>query len=100
MGDLGWRGRSGQKIGTWKVPQVDPCPWKESKQEDTNEKGMKLCNRNKEGIYSKEGEGVSVVKKRKERDAWVYWRTIEKEIYQTLKITSNSTGVSCRKEGW
>jgi len=30
---------------------------------------MKLCNRNKEGIYSKKGEGVSVVKKRKERDA-------------------------------
>ena len=103
---LGWRERSskiwrsGQEIDTRKVPQVDSCPWKESKLEDANKEGMKSYNRSKKGICSKEEEEVSVVKERKERGIWVYWRTIEKEVYQTLKITSNSTGVFCRKEGW
>ena len=30
----------------------------------------------------------------------VHIRIIEKEIYQTLKIVPNGTGVFCRKERW
>ena len=74
--------------------------WKESKWENTNKKVVESCNRVKEKVYAKEGKGESVIKKRERRAAWVYWRTTEEEIYQTLKITSNCTGVFCRKERW
>jgi len=30
----------------------------------------------------------------------VHQETTEKRVYPTLKVTSNSTGVLCRKEGW
>jgi len=37
---------------------------------------------------------------REEReDVQVHIQTTKKEVYQTLKITSNSTSILCRKEG-
>jgi len=30
----------------------------------------------------------------------VHSKTTEEEIHQTLKITLNSIGIFCRKEGW
>ena len=59
---------------------------------------MGPCNRGQRRICTEEREGVSIVKGREGRGAWVHWRTTEEEVYQTLKTTSNSTGVFCRKE--
>ena len=50
-------------------------------------------------IETKEGEGVSVIKRREERNIQVHIRTIEKRVHQTLEVISNSTSVFCRKEG-
>jgi len=54
-------------------------------------------------IEMKEGfvpsKGVPTIKRRKKRDIWVYSETIEKVVYQTLKVVPNGTGVFCRKKG-
>ena len=61
---------------------------------------MGLCNRDEKEIYTKEGEGVSIVERRVERYIWVHPRIVEERIYQTLEVILNSTGVFCRKEKW
>jgi len=58
------------------------------------------CNRYKEGVCAEKGKVVSIVERRERRDTRVSFRIAEKGIYQTLKVTSNSTSVFCRKEGW
>ena len=42
---------------------------------------MRTCNRDKERVCIKEGEGISAIKEREERGAWVYSRTIKKGVY-------------------
>jgi len=61
---------------------------------------MRSCNKDKGGVCAEKGEDVSIVKRRKRKGVQVHRRTIEKGVYLTLKVTSNSTGVFCRKEGW
>ena len=61
---------------------------------------MGSCNRYEGGICAKEEKGVSVIEGRERRSKRVHTRTTEKRIYLTLKVTSNSTGVLCRKEEW
>jgi len=45
-------------------------------------------------------ENVYPLLRRERRGIRVSFRMAEKEIYQTLKVTSNSTSIFCRKEGW
>jgi len=61
---------------------------------------VESCNKDKEGICAKEGEGVSIVERRVERDVQVYPRIIEKRVYQTFEVVSNSTNVFCRNGRW
>ena len=56
---------------------------------------MGLCNRGKEGICAKKGEGVSVVKRRKRGGKRVYLRTTKEGVYPTIKVTPDSTGILC-----
>jgi len=58
------------------------------------------CNGYKEGVCAEKGKVVSIVERRERRGTRVSFRIAEKGIYQTLKVTSNSTSVFCRKEGW
>jgi len=103
MGDLGWRGESskvqrrGWETSFSKVLQVILCLWKKSEWENTNKEVMGLYNWSKERIYTKEGEDISVVKEREERGVRIYWRTIEKRVYQMLEVISNSFYILCRK---
>jgi len=60
-------------------------------------KGVKSHNGSEGRICAKEGEDIFAVKER-ERDTQVHKKTIKERVYQTLKITSNSTSVFCRKE--
>ena len=61
---------------------------------------MGLCNRSKEGICAKKGEGVFIVKRRKGRGERVYLKTTEKGVYPTIKVTTDGTGILCGEEGW
>jgi len=60
---------------------------------------VRIYDRDKGEICAKEGEGVFIVKEEERKGAKVYQRTIEKKVYQTLKITSNNISVFYRKEG-
>ena len=66
---------------------------------NTHKKDMGSYNRYKRRVCAEEGKGLSFVKRREERGMQVYRETVEKEVYQTLEVTSNSTSVFCRKEG-
>ena len=90
--------RRGQKIGFLKVSQVDSGFWKESKWKDANKKEIRSYNRCEERICIQEGEDISIVERRERRGVQVYKRTIEKEVYQTLKVALNSISIFCRKE--
>ena len=59
---------------------------------------MGLCDRNKREICAKKEESVSIVKKRERRGVRIHIRTIKKRVYQTLEVTSNSTGPFYKKE--
>jgi len=61
---------------------------------------MGPCNRHEGRICAQEREGVPVVQEREGRSVRVYFQTIEKKVYQTLKVASNSTSVLCGKKGW
>ena len=61
---------------------------------------MRPYNRSKERVYAKEGESVSVVKRRKREGKGVYLRTTEEGVYLTIKVTTDSASILCGKEGW
>ena len=61
---------------------------------------MGPCNRGKEGICAKKGEGVSIVKERKRGGKRVYSRTTEEEVYLTVKVTPDGTGILCGEKRW
>ena len=59
---------------------MDSCIWKENEWENANEESVRSCDRDEERVDTKKEKGVSVVKTREGRDAWVHSRTIEKYI--------------------
>ena len=54
---------------------------KESEWEDTNEKGVGLCNRSEENICTEEEEGIFIVEKRERRGVWVHKKTTEERVH-------------------
>ena len=94
--NLGWErrsskiGRRGEEVGTRMFSSVDLCLWKETEWKDANKKTIKPCNWDQERICTKEEEDISIIKEEEIKDAWVHTKTIEKMVYQTLKIVSNS----------
>ena len=61
---------------------------------------MGSCNRCKGRVFSEEGEDVSTIKRREGGGEEVYQRIVKKGIYLTVKVTTNGTGILCRKKGW
>ena len=79
---------------------MDKSVWKEAIRENANKKGMGPHDRCEERICTEEEEGVSAVKRGKERGKRICKRIVEKGIYSAVKITTNSTSVLCREERW
>ena len=67
---------------------------------DAHKEDLGSCNRYEGGICAKEGESISIVKRREGRDMRIHIGTIEERIYLTFKVTSDGAGVFCRKERW
>jgi len=74
--------------------------WEEAIREDADKEGMRPHDRGEGRICTKEGEGISAVKRGKGRCKRICKRAVEKEIYLAVKITTNGAGVLCRKERW
>jgi len=61
---------------------------------------MGLCDRGEGRVCAKEGEGLPTVKGGKRGGERVYQRAIMERIYLTVKITTDSASILCRKKGW
>jgi len=65
---------------------------------------MGPCDRDKRGVCTKEEESVPIVEERKRGSKGVCLRAVKKEVYPTVQITTDSTGIFCRKKmgksGW
>jgi len=61
---------------------------------------MGPCDRAEGGICAKKGKSVPTVKGGKRGGKGIYLRTAKKEIYLTIKVTTDSTGIFCGKERW
>ena len=79
---------------------MDKSVWEETIREDANEEGIEPHNICKGRICTKEGEGISAVKRGKGRGKRICKRAVEKGIHLAIKITTNSTGILCREERW
>jgi len=58
------------------------------------------CDRVKGEVCAKKGKGLSVVKGGKRGGKRVHQRIVEKRIYLTVKVTTNSAGILYREKGW
>ena len=58
------------------------------------------CNQYEERICAKEGKGILLVKERERRGVRIHTGATEERIHLTLKVTSNSASILCRKERW
>ena len=61
---------------------------------------MGPCNRDERGVCTKEGESVSIVKRRKRGSKRVCSKAVKEGVYLTVQVTTDSTSIFCRKEGW
>jgi len=61
---------------------------------------MRSCDRSKGRVYTKEGKCLSTVKRREGKGKRVHQRAVAKGIYLAVEVTTNSTGILCRKKGW
>ena len=75
---------------------MDKSIWEKTIRENADEKGVGLCNRSKRRVCAKKGESVSVVERRKR----VYSKTVEEEVYLTIKVTTDSASILHREKGW
>ena len=58
--------------------------WKEKVGEDAGVKNLGLCHRTKEGVYTKKGEGILTIKRRKRGGTDICGRPAEKRVHLTL----------------
>ena len=73
--------------------------WKKGVGKDTSAKGLGLRNRVKRGVFTKEREGVFVVKRKERGSTSIRGRSTAKRVYTTLQIAANFTSALCGKKG-
>ena len=79
---------------------MDKGIWKETVRENANEEAIGSHDRCKGGVFAMKRKGVPFVERGKRGGERVCERTIEKRIYPATQVTTNSTSVFCREEGW
>jgi len=61
---------------------------------------MGLCDRVKRGICAKKEKSIFTIKRGKRRGTGICGESTAKEIYLTIKITTDLTSPFCSKEEW
>ena len=74
--------------------------WKKGVRKDTGAKDLEPCHRAKKRVYTKKGEDILTIERRKRGSTEICRRPVEERIYLTLQITPNITGTLCSKKGW
>lgn len=59
---------------------------------------MELCYKSQKIICSKKGENILIVQNREGESTEVLEGSVEKEVYLTIKITTDITGILCAEE--
>ena len=65
---------------------------------NTSKKTLGLCNKPEGRLCAKERENISHIKRGESQSKRICKRTVEKGVYQILKVASDFTGILCRKE--
>jgi len=60
---------------------------------------VRSYNKYKRGVCAKKGKGLPIVERRKRGGKRIHSRVVEEGIYPAVKVTTNGTGILCRKEG-
>ena len=74
--------------------------WEETVGKNANKKIVGSHDRCKGGVYTIERESIPFVKRRERGGKRICERAVEERIHLAIKVTTNGTGVLCRKEGW
>jgi len=93
-------GEGSKEVGARKVSPMDKSLWRETIRENADKEGVGPCDRSEGRICTKKKEGVPVAKRGKRGGEGVYKETAEERIHMTIKVTTDDTGILCRKEGW
>jgi len=91
--------RSIEKAGTQKVLEMEKGLWEKGVGKDASAKGLGSRDRTKRGVYTKEREGVFIVKRRKGGGTSICGRSTAKRVYPTLQVAANFTSALCSKKG-
>ena len=78
---------------------MDQGFWEEIKWEDGSKKDIESCNIFKGGIHTKKMKNISLIQRRERGSKGVYLEVDKRELYLTIKVTTDCTGVLYRKEG-
>ena len=79
---------------------MDKGVWEEVVRKDANEKSMGPCDRGEERVCTTKRKGIPIVEKRERGGKRICERTAVKGIYPAIEVTTNGTGILCRKERW
>ena len=79
---------------------MDQGIWEKTIRKDADEEGMGLCNRSEEGVCAEKGKGLPIIEGGKRGSKGVHLGAAEERVYQTVKITADSTDILYRKKGW
>ena len=74
--------------------------WEKGTREDASTKGLGPCHRVERRVYTKKGEGVFTVERRKGRGTSICRGSIKERIHLTLQVAPNVTSTLCGKKEW
>jgi len=80
--------------------EVEESIWKKGVRKDASTKDLGPYHRIKEGIYTKKGESILIIKRGKRGSTDICRRPVEKGIYPTLQVTPDITSTLCGEKGW
>jgi len=79
---------------------VEESLWESRIRKDASEEAIGPCNRAKERVCAKKGKGVLTIKRGERGGTGLCGRSIEEELHQAMKVTTNLASALCGKKGW
>jgi len=73
--------------------------WEKGIRKNASVKSLGSCNRVEREVYTKEGKGVFIVKRKKGGSTSICERSAVERVYSALQVTTNVTSTLCGKKG-
>jgi len=65
--------------------------WKKGIRKNASAKGLESCDRVERRVYTEEGKGIFIVKRRKGESTSICRRSTVERVYSALQVTTNIT---------